>query len=189
VTDLSQKLQYLIDRQDILDCIHRYPRALDRHDDALLESVFHEDAIDNHGRWVGGRADFVQWANHECHNKLDGHMHHITTHNCEIEDDRAETESYVLFVHRYKDGKTIHVAGGRYVDRLEKRDGEWRISLRRLLLDYRYLADGTIFGEWDGYPKGAQDRSDISYGRPLELPAELRAELEQHGASAEAGAR
>ena len=189
MTDMSQKLQYLIDRQDILDCIHRYTRALDRHDDNLLESVFHEDAIDNHGRWVGGRAEFVQWANHECHNKLDAHMHHITTHNCEIDGDVAHSESYVIFIHRYKDGKTVHVAGGRYIDRLEKRDGEWRILLRRLILDYRYLADGTIFGEWDGYQKGTQDRADVSYERPLELPAELRAELEQRSVSTETGAR
>jgi ketosteroid isomerase-like protein len=189
VTDLSQKLQYLVDRQEILDCIYRYPRALDRHDDELLASVFHDDAIDNHGRWVGGREEFVQWANHECHNKLDAHMHHITTHNCEIDGDVAHTESYVMFVHRYKDGETVHVAGGRYVDRLEKRDGEWRISLRRLVLDYRYLADGKIFGDWDGYLKGTQDLTDISYERPLELPAELREELELRGVSAGTGAR
>jgi ketosteroid isomerase-like protein len=175
VTDLSQKLERLIDRQEIVDCIHRYTRALDRHDDELLVSVFHEDAVDNHGGWVGGRSEFVEWANHQCHSHLGGHMHHVTSHNCEIEGDVAHAESYVLFVHRYRDGKTVHVAGGRYVDRLEKRDGEWRIALRRLVLDYRYLADGTIFGAWDGYPKGTQDRGDVSYERPLELPAELRA--------------
>jgi hypothetical protein len=177
VTDLSEKLQRLIDRQEILDCIHRYTRALDRHDDDLLRSVFHEDALDNHGRWVGARDDFVQWANHECHNELDAHMHHITSHWCEIEGPIAHTESYVLFVHRHKDGKTVQVAGGRYIDRLEKRDDEWRIAVRRLVLDYRYLADGSVFGDWDGYPKGVQDRTDISYERPLALPPELLAEM------------
>jgi hypothetical protein len=100
-------------------------------------------------------------------------MHHITTHTCEIEDSTAHAESYVLFVHRYKDDKTVHVAGGRYLDRLEKRQGAWRIAVRRLVLDYRYLADGSIFGDWDGYPKGTQDPTDISYDRPLELPDDL----------------
>ena len=184
MTELSEKLQRLIDRQEVLDCIHRYARALDRHDDELLRSVFHEDALDNHGRWVGVRDDFVQWANHECHNRLDAHMHHITTHMCEIEGSVAHTESYVLFVHRYKDGATVHVAGGRYVDRLEKRDDEWRIAVRRLVLDYRYLADGTVFGDWDGYPKGVQDPTDISYARPLELPAELLAGIRERGSAA-----
>jgi hypothetical protein len=187
VTDLSEKLAHLIARQEILDCIHRYSRALDRHDDELLRSVFHQDALDNHGRWVGSRDDFVQWANHECHDKLDAHMHHITTHRCEIDGSVAHTESYVLFVHRYKGGKTVHVAGGRYIDRLEKRDDEWRIAVRRLVLDYRYVADGSVFGDSDGYPKGAQDLSDISYERPLELPAELLAGISSGGARPTAG--
>ena len=177
MTELSQKVQYLLDRQEILDCVHRYTRALDRHDDELLTSVFHEDAVDNHGRWVGGRDAFVAWANHECHEKLHAHMHHITTHTCEIDGTSAHTESYVLFVHRYKDDRTVHVAGGRYIDRLEKREGEWRIAVRRLVLDYRYLADGSVFGDWDGYPKGTQSPADISYDRPLELPAELLAKI------------
>jgi len=48
---------------------------------------------------------------------------------------------------------------------------------RRLVVDYRYLADGIIFGEWDGYVKGVQDTSDLSYQRPLEMPDELLAQL------------
>ena len=187
VTDLSEKLQRLVDRQEILDCIHRYARALDRHDDELLRSVFHADALDNHGRWVGFRDDFVQWANHECHTKLAAHMHHITTHHCEIDGSIAHTESYVLFVHRYKDGKTVHVAGGRYIDRLEKRGGEWRIALRRLVMDYRSVADGSVFGDSDGYPKGVQDTTDISYERPLELPAELLAQVHSNRPGSSAG--
>ena len=171
------KMQYLVDRHEILDCIHRYARALDRHDDDLMTSVYHEDAIDNHGPWVGGRTEFVRWANHECHNHLHAHVHHITTHTCEIDGSTAHTESYVLFVHRDRDNKTVRVAGGRYIDRLEKRDDEWRIAVRRLVLDYRYLADGSVFGDWDGYPKGTWDTTDISYDRPLELTPELVAKL------------
>lgn len=184
MTDLSEKLQRLIDRQEILDCIHRYARALDRHDDELLRSVFHEDALDNHGPWVGSREEFVQWANHECHHELDAHMHHITTHHCEIEGSVAHTESYVLFVHRHRDGKTVLVGGGRYIDRLEKRQDEWRIAVRRLVMDYRFLADGSSFSTSEGYPTGIQDLADISYARPLELPADLLAQVRSGGSGA-----
>lgn len=169
----EEKIQNLLDRQDILDCINRYTRALDRHDDELLASVFHTDAIDNHGEWIGGRDEFVQWANYVCHNHLNAHMHHVTSHTCELDGDTANTETYVLYIHRYKDGKVVQMAGGRYVDRFEKRDGEWKIAMRRLIMDFRVLADGSIFGEWDGYEKGTQDKSDFSYRRPLELPMEM----------------
>jgi hypothetical protein len=177
--ELHPKLQYLIDRQEILDCVCRYSRGLDRHDDEILRSVFHEDALDNHGNWAGRREDFVRWANHECHNGLSAHMHHITTHNCEIDGLVAHTETYVLWVHRVADERTVNVAGGRYLDRLEKRNGEWRIVVRRLVLDYRYTCEGSVFHDPQirGYPLGTQDRRDISYQRPLELPAELLAKV------------
>ena len=165
MTEESGRLQRLIDRQEILDCLHRYARALDRHDDEMLRSVFHDDAIDNHGPWMGGREEFVRWANHECHNGLAAHSHHITTHNCEIDGDVAHAESYVLFLHRHGDGERVLVGSGRYVDRLERRDGAWRIALRRLVMDCRFVADGSSFGSGGGYPTGAQDRSDPSYER------------------------
>jgi SnoaL-like domain len=173
MTSQLDELQRLIDRQAILDCIHRYCRALDRHDDELLASVFHPDAIDNHGPWVGRREEFVRWANHEVHDGLLSHQHHVTTHTCEIDGDVAHAETYVLFVHRRGDGRTVLLGGGRYLDRLERRGGGWRIALRRLVMDFRAIADGSVGAEADGYPGGAWDRSDLSYQRPLELPAEL----------------
>ena len=169
----DEELQRLLDRQSILDCIHRYCRALDRHDDELLASVFHPDAIDNHGPWVGVRDDFVRWANHEVHEGLLAHQHHVTTHTCQLDGDVAHTETYVLFVHRRGDGHTVLIGGGRYVDRLERRDGEWRIALRRLIMDFRATADGSGFDGSDGYPLGTWDRGDASYQRPLALPPEL----------------
>jgi hypothetical protein len=177
MTDREAKLQYLIDRLEISDCIHRYARALDRHDDELLTSVFHEDALDNHGPWAGGRTPFVEWANHECHQHLHAHAHNITTQACEIDGDTAHTESYVQFVHRERDGLTVNVGGGRYIDRLEKRDGEWRIVIRRLIMDYRFVADGSVFGDDDGYVKGTWDRGDVSYERPLEMPPDVLARI------------
>ncbi len=159
----------MLDRQKILECVHRYARALDRHDDELLRSCFHEDAIDHHGRWRGRRDDFVQWANHQTHGHLASHMHHITSHNCELNGSEAHAESYVLFIHRLADGKTVRVGGGRYVDRFEKRNCEWRILARRLIMDVRFAADGSIFGDQDGYEKGVWTRDDPSYRRPLTI--------------------
>jgi hypothetical protein len=171
------KLQYMLDRLEIQDVIHRYARGLDRHDDDVLRSVFHEDAVDNHGPWVGGREAFVTWANGPCHGHTNAHLHQITTHNCEIDGDVAHTESYCQWVHRLKDEETVWVGGGRYVDRLEKRDGEWRIVVRRLVLDFFYEAKGTVYGTPAQleYAKGTWDRSDISYERPLQMPADVMA--------------
>jgi hypothetical protein len=176
--DLVEQVRRMSDRQAIIDCIYRYARGLDRHDDEVLSSAFHPDAIDNHGSWVSGVDEFVAWANHECHDPYRAHSHNITTNSVEITGDTAHAESYLIFVLHRKDGNSVLVGGGRYIDRLDKRDGEWKISLRRLVMDWRFEADATIWHQdTRPYPRGTWDRDDASYQRPLTLPDELAARV------------
>jgi hypothetical protein len=175
---LAPQLQTLIDRQAILDCVTRAARGLDRHDPEILRSAYHDDAIVNIGPFVGRTGEFVAWSSAGHGELYRGHTHNITCHTAEIEGDTAHAESYVLMVLRHKDGQRVTVAGGRYIDRLERRDGEWRISLRRLAPDWRFTADGSVWSaDRPGIPYGTWDRSDISYQRPLTLPPEIAAQL------------
>ena len=43
------EIRALLDRQAITDALHLYCRAIDRTDEELLASVYHPDAIDDHG--------------------------------------------------------------------------------------------------------------------------------------------
>ena len=45
---VNPKLQELCDRAEILDCMHRYARGMDRLDRTLLRSAYHDGAIDDH---------------------------------------------------------------------------------------------------------------------------------------------
>jgi hypothetical protein len=176
---LNQELQYLLDRQAILDCVYRYCRGLDRHDPELLASAFHPDAVDNHGNFVGYIPDFVKWGNALHGAGFLAHTHNITCHFADIDGDVAHAESYVIFVLRRKDSTTVLVGGGRYLDRFERRNGIWKIALRRLITDWRFEADGSVFTlSPDGYPHGTWDHQDPSYERPLVLPAEQQKKLE-----------
>lgn len=175
LASIRERVTYLEDRHGILDAVSRYARGIDRHDVDILASAFHEDAIDHHGAWVGRVPDFVSWAN-QLHEDISvGHAHNITTHTVEITGGTAHAESYVIFVLRREDS-TVRVGGGRYLDRLEKRDGAWRISLRRLIHDWGFVADGSIWGDVP-YEVGRWDRQDSSYQRPLVLPADALARL------------
>ena len=161
-SDLSL-LRRLADQEAIRECVHRYARGIDRHDEEFLRSVFHADAVDNHGDVVLGRDAFSTWAN-GWHEKVAAHhMHAITTHFADIDGDEAHAVTYVLFTLCRKDGKTIHVGGGRYIDRLERRD-EWRVTLRRLVIDWRMNAASlTRRTLLNGHPRGTWDRADPSY--------------------------
>ena len=54
-------LRELLDRQEIHDCLMRYSRGVDRLDPDLIRSAYHDDAIDDHGMFVGTRDEFVDW--------------------------------------------------------------------------------------------------------------------------------
>ena len=170
---LEREVAELRDRQAILDVVHRHARGHDRFDVELLTAAYHPDGIDEHGAAAVNRGpDYAAWAN-AAHSGAQLHLHNITTHTCEIDGDVAHAESYVLVVLLGRDGKTAQLLNGRYVDRLEKRDGEWRIALRRCTLDVVVSADASVlqspFIKAGGFIKGQRDRSDVSYRRPLEL--------------------
>ena len=72
------------------------------------------------------------------------------------------------------DAPTVRLGGGRYIDRLERRDSVWRIAVRQATIEWRCGPASThVSPAPDQYPEGTWDKSDLSYMRPLELPAEV----------------
>jgi hypothetical protein len=64
----------------------------------------------------------------------------------------------------------LGLSGGRYIDRMEKRDGEWKIAARKCLVEW-----GNEAMQVEGMAEVqaavgtmARDRSDCSYDRPLQ---------------------
>ena len=167
---LREQVQELLDRQAILDCVYRYARGLDRHDPEIFASVYHEDAIDHHGDFLGRRDEFVPWGLDLLASEWDSHTHFITNNRVDIEGDVAHSECYVLFVQRRRTAPQVDLGGGRYVDRLERREGVWRVAARELIIDWNAQASTVDFGGTEAYPHGTWDRSDPSYRRPFELP-------------------
>lgn len=179
--ELSE-LRTLRDKAEIFELVNRYTRGVDRHDVETMASVFHPDAIDNHGDFLGNVDEFIEWVNTGHSAATESHMHNITSHTSEIEGDVAHAESYVIVVLRPEDGQPVRIGGGRYLDRLERRNGEWRIALRRVIMDWRTYADGSAWLKGRrGYPTGTWDKNDLSYMRPLQLAPEQVEALRARG--------
>lgn len=170
---LQRDVQYLMDRTAILDCIARHARGCDRHDEELLSSAYHDDGVDEHGGTKNAGPEYAAFINASHAATSQAHTHNITTHSCEIDGDVAHAESYVLVALLSTDGDNATLMSGRYVDRLEKRDGTWRIAARRSLVDLVLHGSAALLQlpafRSQGYPKGTRDRSDSSYQRPLDL--------------------
>ena len=50
----------------------------------------------------------------------------------------------------------------------ERRDGDWRIALRVVLVEWEMRGDGSLHAEVAArYHRGTQERTDPSYERPL----------------------
>jgi hypothetical protein len=168
---LQHDVRFLKDRLAIQDCIMRHARGHDRHDVELMTSCFHEDGIDEHGAEVNPGPRYAEWANAAHSAGFELHAHNITTHICELDGDVAYCESYVIGAFVMKGGDKASFASGRYVDQLERRNGEWRISVRRTVIDVVIEGDAPWL-RWPGsgtFPKGVWSKDDLSYQRPLDL--------------------
>jgi hypothetical protein len=171
--NLRRDVQYLRDRQAILDCIASHARGHDRHDTDLITAAYHRDGWDEHGKAVNPGPAYAAWINPVHAAGSRSHLHNVTTHSCEIDGDVAHAESYVLVGLLNHDGRTARFINGRYLDRLEKRDGTWRIAVRRSTVELMISADAAllqnpIFTD-QGYSRGTRDRRDLSYVRPLQI--------------------
>jgi hypothetical protein len=163
------RLQELLDRQDILDCLLRYTRGVDRLDAELFRSAYHPDAVDDHGVFAAPVEEFLDWAfaghlkNHR------GTNHYITNHTCELDGDTAHTETYVIMVGQNVAGTPVTLHGARYIDRLERRDGRWAIAHRVSMLEWVGGLTPPDLPPVAREPNGviSRDRSDTSYQRPL----------------------
>jgi SnoaL-like domain len=173
LTALKHGVQYLLDRTAILDCINKHARGCDRHDIELITAAYHHDGVDEHGAAVNSGPDYGRWANNTHAETSIVHTHNITTHACEIDGDMAHAESYAIVVLIGVDGASAQFITGRYIDRLERRDGQWRIAVRRSTVEGMFLADARVlqskFFKAQGYLVGTRDREDLSYKRPLSI--------------------
>lgn len=157
----------LLDKQEIHDVLVRFCRGVDRLDEAVLRSCFHDDALDDHGMFRGSADDFVDYVLASARTMI-ATVHSITNVSIELDGDRAGSEAYVTVVMRTArsaGGEADHLILARYIDRFERRDGgQWLIAERTVAYDLTRI--DPVAGEWtlgDAFTRGARDTGDPSY--------------------------
>jgi hypothetical protein len=137
----------LLDKQAIHEVVLRYCRGVDRRDAALVRDCYWPDATDDHaGAFSGPRDDFVDWVLHVV-TRFTGTMHVIANHLVELDsDDVASAEAYGVARHwgdPPDDPRRNFTTGFRYLDRFERRSGEWRIAARTVALEWHQVTVGS----------------------------------------------
>jgi hypothetical protein len=175
---IAARLRLIEDRQAIHDVIVRYCRGVDRSDPDLVLAAFHDDAIDNHFgvvlpfREAIGTLKAARSGGAGPPSKTTS-MHNICNVLIEIDGDSARCESYVIVMVRIPQdggGATDWMHAGRYVDRFERRNGEWRIAYRTVVYDLERFDEvvaapaGLSQARYlDNAVRGRRGRGDFSY--------------------------
>lgn len=164
---MSLTIEDIIAKQEITDLLGRYMRGLDRLDKTLLRSTFHDDATTDYGFFQGGPDEFVNMAYTALKDHLANH-HMIGQVNIDLEGDIAFGEVYFQAFHRIvvENEPRDLIISGRYVDRYEKRNGEWKFAFRSEINDWSRNdpASDDYFTNNPKSLRGAREH-DFSYAR------------------------
>jgi hypothetical protein len=124
--------------------------------------------VDNHTGFTGRRDDYVAWVE-PLLRRLHSTQHVVANHLVELDGDRARSETYGTAYHlagRAGDGPANFTTGFRYVDTMERRDGQWKILERVAVREWTRQEPDQRPGDPAEGPAMARDRSDAVY-RPL----------------------
>lgn len=143
-----------------------YCRGIDRTDAELVASAYFDDATDDHGAFKGLGIDFARYATEALRTRFDATQHMIADPTIDfLDESTAHVETYVHAVHRghNDDGVFLERFGGRYVDRFECRNGEWKIANRLVIHEWDAKEHVTLAFAEGRFTEGRRDRTDPSY--------------------------
>jgi SnoaL-like domain len=168
VASNDDRLQHLCDEQEIHHLLLRYARGIDRRDLELVRSCYHPDATDQHGSYNGDVEGFIA---HLARNRgtFERTMHFLGNQLIELKGDSAHAETYCVAFHRRAATASAPAADVylwlRYIDRLERRDGTWKIAHRVCAFDWSRV-DPVGPDDWVFAPettRGHPSRDDVLY--------------------------
>ncbi len=162
-----EELQRLLDEAAIRRVLVQYCRGVDRGDEALIAGVYWPDATDDHGVYKGSGPGFAPYVVRALNAHALATTHLVANVSIALEGPVAHVESYTLARHQVRrDGRlALETFAGRYLDRFEKRGGEWRIRHRQVVHDWSRIEPISAEYPHDAFEQGKRSREDASYRR------------------------
>lgn len=175
--ELLRRVEKIESKEAIGQVIARLCRAQDRMDIEAIAACYHPDGFDDHLSFKGSGREFAEWFVSGTGGVFEEVMHFTGPAVIEVDGDvaQANTQCVAHHISRLAEGvysalsrgwRSDCVMGLRYIDRFERRDGQWLIAHRRCVFDWMYNVpfEGTIrMLEGDDIIWGRRDRDDLSY--------------------------
>lgn len=140
----------LLAKYEIHELLMRCLGAFDREDWDVVRESFHPGAQHDHGTWKGSIDELIE-REKVTYQGFSGNFHFSGNEQIWLDGDSARSEMYSVCWHRTRgDAKRSPedlVAGMRYLDQHERRDGVWRIADRVVVIDW-YRSDPVTSPDW-----------------------------------------
>lgn len=159
----------ILSRQVLENLLLAYCRGVDRGDAQLMASIFHDDSTVISGVLNCNGKDFARdIVTFVAENTLRV-FHTFSNLWIEIDGDTAVGEAYVIAAQTVDtpDGVIDTLVGGRYLDRFERRNGEWKIAHHTFVMDWNMSQPASALAGEDPYAamiRGGRKPNDPLYG-------------------------
>ena len=152
----------------IKELTHKVARAVDRADVDLFCECFTEGGLFDAGMVSGPMPEVGRQMFEAIGDSMRRTQHALSNHIILVDGDKAKGEAQVIGTAFFDvEGEEMElVFGGRYLDQYEKRGDEWKVSARRIVVDYARNQKST-HSEAGAYEatnyKGTRGKDDPSY--------------------------
>jgi hypothetical protein len=135
--NVTEELLALLERDRIRTCIVHLAQGEDRRDAARISASYWPDSETDCGVFKGSFDEYLAWVVPGA-DAITNTQHVLGQSVIELDGETAKVETHVISYHRVDmgAGEQDTCIGGRYLDTMEKRDGQWRIAHRLMLYDW-----------------------------------------------------
>ncbi len=133
---ITPTVAQIADRLAILDVLHLHCRGLDRLDKHAIQTAYWPEAEVDYGSYRGGAHIFAELVVEALGQTYELTRHSLSNPLVRLSGNDAHSESSVSAGHLLLGAKEEMLFYGRYLDRLEKRHGRWKILHRQVVMDW-----------------------------------------------------
>lgn len=164
---MDAELQEMLDHFRIRKVLAEYCRGSDRCDVPLMAGVYARESWDEHGIFTGPGDEFARFVTPLVIETTEAMSHSLGQSLITVNGDEAGAETYFIAAARdtAPDGTAMcNQLGGRFVDRLIREDGKWKVKHRVAVRDWTMAV--PLNHDWasaNSLPPGARSDADPSY--------------------------
>jgi hypothetical protein len=136
---MDERMQEMLDHYEITRTLNEYCHGCDRCDETRMGSAYLEDSWDDHGLLKASGPDFARAMTAQILATTDTLSHMLGQSLIKVSGDEAGADTYFLAVAlttRADGVKMCNQLGGRFVDKLQRQQGRWRIKHRVVVRDW-----------------------------------------------------